>query len=233
MKYGQALYERSVPQWAPYNIDYNELKSLIRTHTTPPPGSSHSNTSQPVAIPGQTDEALSCFEARFARELGAQHARVDLFVRSKADEFHRRLSDYEQKLNRLIARGDPESGGIMTARRRERLARLETRVLRLVFPWIYMAMGSGYGQLRCPRALFNCQWKRTKTLGGTWQLARNWTLPIADTQHNTHPRTNTNTHTAAQTTSATSTASSKPNASASKRSSKNTANGPAPPPSPA
>ncbi|KFY71017.1 hypothetical protein V499_08755, partial [Pseudogymnoascus sp. VKM F-103] len=92
MKYGQALYERSVPQWAPYNIDYNELKSLIRTHTTPPPGSSHSNSSQPVAIPGQTDEALSCFEARFARELGAQHARVDLFVRSKADEFHRRLS---------------------------------------------------------------------------------------------------------------------------------------------
>ncbi|OBT82102.1 hypothetical protein VE02_09037 [Pseudogymnoascus sp. 03VT05] len=130
MKYGQALYERSVPQWAPYNIDYNELKALIRTYTTPPPGSSHSDTSQPVVIPGQTDEALSCFEARFARELGAQHARVDLFVRSKADEFRRRLSDYEQKLNRLIARGDPESGGIMTARRRERLARLETRVLR-------------------------------------------------------------------------------------------------------
>ncbi|KFY92151.1 hypothetical protein V500_04281, partial [Pseudogymnoascus sp. VKM F-4518 (FW-2643)] len=93
MKYGQALYERSVPQWAPYNIDYNELKTLIRTHTTPPPGSSHSNTSQPVVIPGQTDEALSCFEARFARELGAQHARVDLFVRSKADEFRRRLSE--------------------------------------------------------------------------------------------------------------------------------------------
>ncbi|KFY24431.1 hypothetical protein V493_05240 [Pseudogymnoascus sp. VKM F-4281 (FW-2241)] len=130
MKYGQALYERSVPQWAPYNIDYNELKTLIRTHTTPPPGSSHSNSSQPVVIPGQTDEALSCFEALFARELGAQHARVDLFVRSKADEFRRRLNDYEQKLNRLIARGDPESGGVMTARRRERLARLETRVLR-------------------------------------------------------------------------------------------------------
>ncbi|KFY04759.1 hypothetical protein O988_00524, partial [Pseudogymnoascus sp. VKM F-3808] len=130
MKYGQALYERSVPQWAPYNIDYNELKSLIRTHTTPPPGSSHSNTSQPVVIPGQPDEELSNFEALFARELGAQHARVDLFVRSKADEFRRRLSDYEQKLNRLIARGDPESGGVMTARRRERLAKLETRVLR-------------------------------------------------------------------------------------------------------
>ncbi|KFY56830.1 hypothetical protein V496_06621, partial [Pseudogymnoascus sp. VKM F-4515 (FW-2607)] len=130
MKYGQALYERSVPQWAPYNIDYNELKTLIKTHTTPPPGSSHSNSSQPVVIPGQVDEALSSFEARFARELGAQHARVDLFVRSKADEFRRRLSDYEQKLNRLIARGDAESGGIMTARRRERLARLETRVLR-------------------------------------------------------------------------------------------------------
>lgn len=45
-------------------------------------------------IPGQVDEALSSFEARFARELGAQHARVDLFVRSKADEFRRRLSEY-------------------------------------------------------------------------------------------------------------------------------------------
>ncbi|KFY04981.1 hypothetical protein V491_09225 [Pseudogymnoascus sp. VKM F-3775] len=92
MKYGQALYERSVPQWAPYNIDYNELKTLIRTHTTQPPGSSHSNASLPVVIPGQADEALSLFEARFARELGAQHARVDLFVRSKADEFRRRLT---------------------------------------------------------------------------------------------------------------------------------------------
>lgn len=79
---------------SPDNIDYNELKSLIRTHTTPPPGSSHSDASLPVVIPGQTDEALSCFEARFARELGAQHARVDLFVRSKADEFRRRLSEF-------------------------------------------------------------------------------------------------------------------------------------------
>ncbi|KFY41657.1 hypothetical protein V494_02855, partial [Pseudogymnoascus sp. VKM F-4513 (FW-928)] len=121
----------NVSSQPPDNIDYNELKTLIRTHTTPAaPGSSHSDTSQPVVIPGQADEALSSFEARFARELGAQHARVDLFVRSKADEFRRRLSDYEQKLNRLIARGGPECGGIMTARRRERLARLETRVLR-------------------------------------------------------------------------------------------------------
>lgn len=114
MKYGQALYERSVPQWAPCtspipssthphnplltprttdNIDYNELKSLIRTHTSPPT-SSHSHSSvAPVVIPGQRDEAVSRFEAAFARELGAQHARVDLFVRSKADEFRRRLGE--------------------------------------------------------------------------------------------------------------------------------------------
>jgi hypothetical protein len=71
------------------NIDYNELKSLIRTHTSPPPDSA-----KPVVIPGQEDKELERFEARFARELGAQHARIDLFVRSKADEFQRRLSEF-------------------------------------------------------------------------------------------------------------------------------------------
>ncbi|KFY99910.1 hypothetical protein V500_01242 [Pseudogymnoascus sp. VKM F-4518 (FW-2643)] len=86
MKYSQAL-ERSVPQWEHHNIDYNELKSLIRTHTSPPPGSA-----KPVVISGQEDEELERFEARFARELRAQHASVDLFARSKADEFRRRLA---------------------------------------------------------------------------------------------------------------------------------------------
>ncbi|KAL5344266.1 hypothetical protein ACLOAV_010770 [Pseudogymnoascus australis] len=50
------------------------------------------------------------------------------YLVDKADGF--KTVDYEQKMNRLVERADPESGEMMSSRSRERLARLETRVLR-------------------------------------------------------------------------------------------------------
>lgn len=66
------------------NIDYNELKTLIKVHTT-------KDQAQAIAIPGQEDTALAKFEEAFFNELSDQHDRVDLFVNSKADEISRRL----------------------------------------------------------------------------------------------------------------------------------------------
>lgn len=68
----------------PDNVDYNELKNLIKVHTT-------KDQAQAIAIPGQTDTQLEIFEALFFNELSNQHDRVDLFVKSKADEVSRRL----------------------------------------------------------------------------------------------------------------------------------------------
>jgi SPX domain protein involved in polyphosphate accumulation len=66
------------------NIDYNELKTLIKVHTT-------RGQAQAIPIPGQEDTALAKFEQAFFNELSEQHDRVDLFVNSKADEISRRL----------------------------------------------------------------------------------------------------------------------------------------------
>ena len=71
------------------------------------------------------------FEEFFCGQLRDQHERVDLFVRSKADEFRRRLVDYERKANRLIGDGD-DLRETMRGRRGDRLARLETRIMRFV-----------------------------------------------------------------------------------------------------
>jgi len=66
------------------NVDYNELKNLIKVHTTRDQGSA-------IAIPGQVNPALSQFEDLFYNELSNQHDRVDLFVKDKAGEIRRRL----------------------------------------------------------------------------------------------------------------------------------------------
>ena len=111
MKYGQTFHAQSVPQWAACespivwlvnsiqaiprprrslivtltdNVDYDELKNLIKANTT-------KDQAQAIAIPGQEDPRLEKFETSFFNELSNQHDRVDLFVKSKADEISRRL----------------------------------------------------------------------------------------------------------------------------------------------
>jgi hypothetical protein len=71
----------------PDNVDYNELKYLIKVNTT-------RDQAQAIAIPGHADYALQKFENLFYGELWSQHDRVDLFVKSKADELGRRLREY-------------------------------------------------------------------------------------------------------------------------------------------
>lgn len=35
MKYGFELSKRSVPEWRAYNLDYNEIKGIIKSATSP------------------------------------------------------------------------------------------------------------------------------------------------------------------------------------------------------
>lgn len=121
MKYGEAFLKESVPQWAPYNVDYNELKNLIKVHTTKDQG-------QAIAIPGQADTALAKFEDVFFNELYNQHDRVDLFVKSKADEIGRRLQFLEKQVIRLLGRLTYNNGKPMSQKRREKFAKYDAQI---------------------------------------------------------------------------------------------------------
>lgn len=110
MKYGETLQQRSIPLWenckpnpvlsqskihllsghaTPDNVDYNDIKHLIKVHTT-------QGQTQAKAIPGAGNEtkAVHAFEDELNRELCDQHQRIDLFVQSKAGEIARRLGTY-------------------------------------------------------------------------------------------------------------------------------------------
>ncbi|KAG0646019.1 hypothetical protein D0Z07_7749 [Hyphodiscus hymeniophilus] len=121
MKYGETFQAQSVPQWAPYNVDYNELKNLIKVHTTKDQG-------QAIAIPGHADLALAKFEYSFFNELSNQHDRVDLFVSSKAAEVGRRLESYQRDFLRLRARCEYSTGKPMSRKRREKFARYDNQI---------------------------------------------------------------------------------------------------------
>ncbi|OAG07297.1 SPX-domain-containing protein [Paraphaeosphaeria sporulosa] len=97
MKYGDTLRQRSTPEWAHYNIDYDYLKDLIKHQTT-------SGTSKALSIPGQGESSEKAFGGTFYRDLKAQHDRINLFVRSKSGEIQRRLEHIHKSLKRLQSR---------------------------------------------------------------------------------------------------------------------------------
>lgn len=73
----------------PDNVDYNDIKRLIKANTT-------KSQAEAIAIPGKCNEAkaLQKFEDELYAELREQHQRVDLFVQCKAGEITRRLRAY-------------------------------------------------------------------------------------------------------------------------------------------
>ncbi len=68
------------------NIDYNEIKHLIKIRTT-------RDQARAIDVPGKErgGTALREFESELYDELYEQYQRIDLFVRSKAGEIKRRL----------------------------------------------------------------------------------------------------------------------------------------------
>lgn len=91
MKFGETIYQRSVPKWAAYNLNYNELKSLIKSHTTQGPA-------VPVAIPGTSKDPWDHLERELFHLLKDQYENIALFLRSKYGEIERRLSYLERQM---------------------------------------------------------------------------------------------------------------------------------------
>ena len=105
------------------NIDYDDIKHIIKEETTPGKGKT-------VAVPGRSDDKRADFENRLFATLVDQHHRIDLFVRSKTGEIRRRLEHAQKQLRQLSARTKSTADRRVPVSRLERYGRLENDVLK-------------------------------------------------------------------------------------------------------
>ncbi|KAL6251243.1 hypothetical protein RBB50_001451 [Rhinocladiella similis] len=91
MKFGDTLYQRSVPKWTAYNVKYNELKHLIKTRTS-------AGVAVPVGIPAQGKSRWEELENELYTLLEGEYDNVTLFLRSKQGEIERRLAYVEKQI---------------------------------------------------------------------------------------------------------------------------------------
>jgi SPX domain protein involved in polyphosphate accumulation len=95
MKFGATLSRRSVPQWRTHDLDYDEIKLLIKEQTSSPAGCSRE------------------FERNLLAVLDTELERIDEFVRCKAGEIERRLAACQRTVKSLL-RERTTSGGDAT-----------------------------------------------------------------------------------------------------------------------
>ncbi|KAF2809744.1 uncharacterized protein BDZ99DRAFT_417899 [Mytilinidion resinicola] len=121
MKYGETLRQRSIPQWGHHNVDYDDIKHLIKEHTTPGSGKA-------VAIPGQGDEDAQAFEDELFSLLLEQHDRINLFIKSKSGEIERRLEHINKRILELQSRHPISQDTRLPAKLVERYAKFDADV---------------------------------------------------------------------------------------------------------
>ncbi|KAK8186107.1 hypothetical protein BC567DRAFT_205420 [Phyllosticta citribraziliensis] len=112
------------PLIVPDNIDYDDIKHLIKEHTTPGSGKA-------LAIPGQSHHHDREFEEQLFAVLAQEHRRIDLFVRSKSGEIERRLNHITKQIDQNVLREQASaSDDRVSARRRQKYGRIESDVLK-------------------------------------------------------------------------------------------------------
>lgn len=90
MKYGSELSSWSVPEWRAHNIDYNEIKLLIKRATQK----------------GSRVDGDGLYQA-----LVDEYNRINLFVKSKSGEIYRRIATCQRIVDKL-AEEEPKSGEV-------------------------------------------------------------------------------------------------------------------------
>lgn len=88
MKYGQTLRQRSAPEWVYHNISYDNIKHMIKEHTTP-------GTGKAVSVPGQGNEVETAFEDQLFNIFRDQDEHITLFVKSKSSEISHKLGKHD------------------------------------------------------------------------------------------------------------------------------------------
>ncbi|KAK5164006.1 hypothetical protein LTR04_002080 [Oleoguttula sp. CCFEE 6159] len=107
---------------SPDNVDYDDIKQLIKEHTT-------LGTGKALSIPGQGDSSARDFENTLFDIFADQHQRIDLFVKSKTGEIQRRLNHLSKQIHELSLRGR-RAGQQIHARRVERYGRIESEAVK-------------------------------------------------------------------------------------------------------
>ena len=109
----------------PDNIDYNDIKQLIKVRTSYGQG-------QAKSIPGSNSEtkASEAFAKELYMELRGQHQRIDDFVQSKAGEIARRLAHLEKQVAQLELRNHCANRARIPVRRLEKYSRIEEATLK-------------------------------------------------------------------------------------------------------
>ncbi|KAL9102323.1 MAG: hypothetical protein Q9163_002503 [Psora crenata] len=126
MKFGDTLYQRSVPEWSINNVDYNDLKHLIKVYTSNDP-------CRAQAIPTAVNQAKAGqeFEQELYNELEKQHQRVTEFAHVKAGELSRRLVALDKHVTRLAGESAFHNGAGLSGRKAEKFSRLDSNILRV------------------------------------------------------------------------------------------------------
>ncbi|KIW85750.1 hypothetical protein Z517_01142 [Fonsecaea pedrosoi CBS 271.37] len=105
MKFGDSFYQRSVPEWAPYNFNYNGMKQLIKQRTS-------ADLTGPVEIPVQGRSRWEETEKVLLDYLQDQYDNVALFLRMKRGEIDRRLSSLKKQVAALRTIGDEKASDV-------------------------------------------------------------------------------------------------------------------------
>jgi hypothetical protein len=95
MKFGETLYQRSVPKWSAYNVKYNELKRLIKQRTS-------AGSALPISIPSSSTSRWHDLESELYPVIKREHGDVSLFLRTKQGEIDRRLAYLEKQINAAL-----------------------------------------------------------------------------------------------------------------------------------
>jgi hypothetical protein len=95
MKFGETLYQRSVPKWSAYNVKYNELKHLIKQRTS-------AGAALPISIPSPSTSKWHDLETELYPVIRREHQDVSLFLRTKQGEIDRRLAHLEKQINAAL-----------------------------------------------------------------------------------------------------------------------------------
>ncbi|KIV88749.1 hypothetical protein PV10_08400 [Exophiala mesophila] len=118
MKFGDTIYQRSVPKWAAYNFKYNELKHLIKSRTS-------AGHAVPLDIPSHGKSRWEELDTQLLKLLQDEYDNITLFLRSKQGEIDRRLSHLEKQIaiaHRAVAQ-DALDRPILQARKYQRLVK--------------------------------------------------------------------------------------------------------------
>lgn len=99
MKFGATLLQLSAPQYAPYNVNYNELKGVIKSRTLP------GSPAEPIIIPGLgkgSENKWNTLEDDLYPLLHQEFDRASSFIRVKLGEIERRLTYLERQFQRPL-----------------------------------------------------------------------------------------------------------------------------------